>query len=372
MHFLINCSNLKVGGGLQVADSICSLLSLYDVHTFDVVLSSHLDETANRIGNCKNVKIYKYDIKNNLLTLLFGRDVFLDGIVKKNKVNAVLTVFGPSRWNPQCAHLCGFAMPHLVLTNSPYFKLMGLHLKVWHYCRRKILFYFFKRSSNYFWTENLYISRKVKTVLRNAHVYTVSNYYNQVFDNDSLWNRSMYLEAFDGITCLTISSYYKHKNLEIMPKIVSYLCGKYPEFRFRFVTTLKKEELPIPSEYEDYFVFLGRIDVSSCPFFYKQCNLMFMPSLLECFTATYPEAMRMEVPIVTTDLEFAHGLCGDAACYYDALDAGAAAEAIYRVATDKEYARALTEAGKKQLKTFDNYEQRVEKLIHILETIAKE
>lgn len=38
-----------------------------------------------------------------------------------------------------------------------------------------------------------------------------------------------------------------------------------------------------------------------------------MPSLLECFTATYPEAMRMERPIVTTDLAFAQGLCGEAA-----------------------------------------------------------
>lgn len=75
---------------------------------------------------------------------------------------------------------------------------------------------------------------------------------------------------------------------------------------------------------------------------------------------------------MTTDLEFARGLCGEAACYYSALDAEAAAEAIYKVATDEAYRRQLTAYGKEQLKKFDNYEQRAEKLIRILEEMANE
>ena len=70
---------------------------------------------------------------------------------------------------------------------------------------------------------------------------------------------------------------------------------------------------------------------------------------------------------MTTDLEFARGLCVDAACYYSAIDAAAAAEAIYRVATDKEYARQLAVAGRRQLQGYDNYGQRADKLIAILE-----
>ena len=74
--------------------------------------------------------------------------------------------------------------------------------------------------------------------------------------------------------------------------------------------------------------------------------------------------------IVTTDLEFARGLCGDAACYYSAIDAEACAEAIYKVATDEEYARRLIENGKEQLTKYDNYEERAKKLVDILETIV--
>ena len=45
MIFLINCSNLKAGGGLQVADSICSQLDRFSQHHFLVVLSPCLKFT---------------------------------------------------------------------------------------------------------------------------------------------------------------------------------------------------------------------------------------------------------------------------------------------------------------------------------------
>ena len=93
-----------------------------------------------------------------------------------------------------------------------------------------------------------------------------------------------------------------------------------------------------------------------------------MATLLECFSATYPEAMRMRRPIVTTDIEFAHGLCGDAAVYYDALSPQAAAEAIYRVATERDLRARLVAAGTEQLKRFDTYTARAEKLIRLVET----
>lgn len=67
--FLINCSNLKNGGGLQVAHSICEQLGKYKQHRFVVVLSSYIREFE--IAGGDNAKVYRYDIKNNLSTLLF-------------------------------------------------------------------------------------------------------------------------------------------------------------------------------------------------------------------------------------------------------------------------------------------------------------
>lgn len=363
MVFVINCSNIKNGGGLQVAYSICAQLGKYIPHRFIVVLSSYIRDFD--IPNGSNCMVCRYNIKNNIHTLLWGRDKFLDGIVEKEQVDAVLTIFGPSRWRPRCKHLCGFARAQLLLENPLQNELTWkekFFYRIWKWG--------FKKSSDTFYTENRYISDMLPSLLGDVKIYTVSNYYNQVFDHPEQWERKVRLPVFSGITILTISSAASHKNLKIMIPVSEYMEQHYPEFKFRFVLTCSESAMPVPPPLQHHFVFVGKVDVSECPNLYEQADIMFMPTLMECFTATYPEAMRMEVPIVTTNLEFAHGLCGDAACYYSAIDPKAAAEAIYRVATDKAYVKQLTEAGKRQLLTYDNYEQRADKLIGILEEIG--
>ena len=366
MNFLINCSNIKSDGGIQVTSSLLNLLYQFTDHTFTVVLSTNIGDFCGKKIN--NTIAFTYNTKNNIQTLFCGRDNYLDKLVYQFKIDAVLTLFGPSRWQPRCAHLCGFARAQLIYKDNPYMMTISLKEKL----KYKIWRYYFKRSSNYFYTENSVVSNKLPQVLgNNIKVFTVTNYYHQIFDQQQQWKKTHILPEFGGVTLLCLSSNAKYKNIKILEHVTTFLLNKYPDFNFRFVLTLNKEQCPwMKKEHHHHFVFLGKVDISECPPLYERADIMFMPTLLECFTATYPEAMRMEVPIVTTDLEFAHGLCGDAACYYSAVDAEAAAEAIYKVATDKEYAHQLTEAGKKQLLKFDNYEQRAEKLIHILEEIA--
>ena len=80
--------------------------------------------------------------------------------------------------------------------------------------------------------------------------------------------------------------------------------------------------------------------------------------------------MRKKVPIVTTSLDFAVGLCGDAASYYSAIDAHSAVDAILKVINDKDFANTLVENGTKRLVTFGNSEERINKLVDILEIIV--
>lgn len=363
--FLINCSNLKQGGGLQVADSVCRELDHFHQHKFVVVLNSSFADTLSVIKEYPNIELYTYNTHNNLKTLFLGRDAYLDGLMEEKKVDAVLTIFGPSRWRPRCRHLCGFARAQLIKEVNPNvnanFKERVTYA-IWRWA--------FRRSSDTFYTENSYISEMLPRVLGNVKVYTVTNYYNQVFDKPDLWKEKA-LPDFNGVTMLTISNAYPHKNLEIAADVSRILKKEHPDFRFRFVYSINREQLQADLRgIEDHFVFLGSVAISECPSLYRQCDIAFQPTLMECFTATYPEAMRMNRPIITTDLEFARGLCGDAACYYSAIDAEACAEAIYKVATDEEYARRLIENGKEQLTKYDNYEERAKKLVDILEEMV--
>lgn len=366
MIFLINASNLKQGGGVQVSQSILGQLNRFQQHHFVVVLSDSIP--INDKGYGENVEVIRYNMPLTISSLLFGRCRHLDGLVEEKKIDAVLTVFGPSRWQPRVPHLCGFARAQLVLIDSPYYKRLTQKERITY----KLWTWLFKNSSNSFYTENEYITNLLPELLgTRIKAYTVTNYYNQVFDAPQQWKRTKQLPNYCGITCLSISSHYLHKNFEIIKEVVRYMRKVHPNFKVRFVLTFDDYEMSVPEEIRDAFLFIGKVEVSECPYLYEQADIMFMPTLMECFTATYPEAMRMSVPIVTTDLAFARGLCGDAACYYSSVDAKAAAEAIYRVATDKKYAAKLVSNGKEQLKKFDNYEQRADKLIGILEEMVK-
>ena len=346
-----------------MAQSICEQLNQYKNHHFIVVLSTYIND--EHISASENVEVFKYNIPQNVKSVLFGRDAFLDGLVDEKHVDAVLTVFGPSLWRPRVHHLCGFARAQLLKEVNP-----SVHPTIKEWLVYKVWAWGFRKSSKVFYTENPYISEMLPRLIKGVKVYTVSNYYNQVFDHPEQWRRDIKLPTFNGTTMLTVSITGRYKNLGIMVPIAEYFEKERPLFDFRFVLTSSDAPFHLPDKLKKHFVFVGKVDVSECPYLYEQTDIMFMPTLMECFTATYPEAMRMEVPIVTTDLEFARGLCGDAACYYSALDAKAAAEAIYKVATDKEFAQQLITAGKEQLKKFDNYEQRAEKLIGILEGLV--
>ena len=371
MNILINASNLKAGGGLQVADSICRELWRFSQHHFIVVLSSYFGDTCAAVEKMSNATLYSHDVKSDVATTMRGRDEYLDNLVKEERVDVVLTVFGPSVWIPKVPHLCGFARAQMVIKESPFYTQMEKKQLLIQRLRYGIRESAFKRCSKYFYTENPYISTRLEKMWSGKKVFTVTNYYNQVFDYPEQWKEKL-LPEYDGITLLTIATPYPHKNMAMAADAAKLLRDQHPELRIRFVFSIERNELRADlNGIEDCFKFVGKVDISECPSLYQQCDIVFQPTLLECFTAAYPEAMRMERPIITTDLEFARGLCGKAAEYYSAIDAQACADAIYKVASDKLLRERLVAEGKEQLKKFDNYSQRAEKLIKLTEEIVK-
>lgn len=375
MRILINASNQDTGGGVQVADSICRELYKFPAHQFVVVLSKALKKCADDIKKHPNIIVVHYGISwsgrslwHKLAVLINGRDVTLDAIVEVNAVDAVLTIFGPSIWMPQCLHICGFARAQFILIDSPYWKRLNFVSKIMRPFRRWIKLGNFKRSANVFYTENQCITDRLKKMFRDTEIYTVTNYFNNVFDTPELWNKSIRLPQFDGLTLLTISANYPHKNLPIIVPTIHQLKQKYPSLHFRFVLTIREDEyIALTNEEKKHILFLGAVTIGQCPALYEQSDVMFLPTLMECFSASYPEAMKMGKTILTTDLEFAHSLCGEAAMYYSSESSEALADAIHLLATNQELCTTLVAKGQKQLQCFDTYAERASKLINIVE-----
>ena len=116
----------------------------------------------------------------------------------------------------------------------------------------------------------------------------------------------------------------------------------------------------------DTIQFLGKVSINQCPDLYSQSDFLFLPTLLECFSASYCEAMVMQKPILTSDLPFAKSICNNAAFYFDPLDENDIANAIVHLSYDKKVQEDLIKNGLEQLKTFDTAKQRAEKYLNII------
>lgn len=367
MNILINCSIIKVGGGIQVANSFLTEISQNKEHNFVIVLSSVLEKQIDKSIFASNHKFIKYDINAGIKTAFFNKNSFLDKLVSDNKIDRVFTVFGPSYWKPKVKHVCGFAKPQYIYRESPFFKKISLKENLKINAKRFSHLYSFRSTTDVFITELWDVSNKLQELFPKKEINTVTNTFNQVFDDKSLWNNNIILPTFDGVTLLTISANYTHKNLDIIPKVILYLKIHYPQFKFRFVLTLNKEDILIEdSSVHEHIVFLGRVDINQCPFLYKQSDFMFLPTLLECFSASYPEAMKMNVPILTSDLPFAKSICGKAAAFFDPIDISSVSNAIYSLSLNLEHQQELIRLGNEQLNKFDTSKSRAEKYLKII------
>lgn len=368
MNILINCSNLTVGGGIQVAHSFLNSIKNNKKDNFFIVLSDSLNCQISKLDFPSNFKFFQFKIPINF-NLFRGNVLFLDDIVKKNSVCIVFSIFGPTYWRPKVRHVVGFAKPHYIYTNSPFFKIVSFKQKVLLRLKRFLHLRDFELNSDVLISENEDVSNKLKFLFPHKKVFTVSNFYNQIFDFPEIWDKDLSLPPFDGFTLLTISANYPHKNLSVILDVIRVLKFNNPEFKFRFVLTIERGDLSsaLQEDIENYVIFLGKVQVNQVPHLYSQADAVFLPSLLECFSANYPEAMKMKIPIITSNLDFAKSICVNSALYFDPLDAEDIAKKILFLADNEILQFDLTEMGFKRLSAFDNYNSRANKYLEILE-----
>jgi glycosyltransferase involved in cell wall biosynthesis len=368
MKILINCSNLRVGGGLQVAHSFLYEINNNLNHFFIVVISKNLSESINIEDFSSNFKFIKYTIKPSLYKIFSGNDLFLDRIEMEFKPDRVFSVFGSTYWKPKVKHICGFAKPDYIYKESPFFDKFNYIQKIKFACIEFIHMYDFKNNNSLLITENEDVSKRLRKRV-SQEVVTITNAINQVFTNENEWDKNLIIEDRNtDFKFLTISANYPHKNLSIIKSLIPILRKMYPDFRFKFCLSITSEDFGIDSKspLNENIQFLGKVNIYQCPNLYIQCDFMFLPTLLECFSATYCEAMYMKLPILTSDLSFARGICGNAAVYFNPIDESDIAKTIYNLAINEIKQNQLIKNGEIQLATFDTSKTRVEKILKLI------
>ncbi|EIM77258.1 glycosyltransferase [Nitritalea halalkaliphila LW7] len=228
-------------------------------------------------------------------------------------------------------------------------------------------YYYFKRDAVAYVVQTDDVNTRVRKALRTHDVHTVTNNHSSFYLQKNLPQvRKLPKKIPYEFRLLTLTSYYPHKNLELINALIPLLLKKGCT-NIKFILTLKETDFQKYMQPHPNLVNVGPLLPQECPALYQECDAMFLPSLAECFSASYPEAMVMRKPIITADLGFARSICGDAALYFTPKDAAAAAEVILQLYADEALQQDLVEKGIKQLPLFDQPKERAQKYL----TLAK-
>ena len=377
MRILVNISNLKIGGALQVGYSFMSeIVNLTTNHKFYVVLSDEIDKELNfKLKNQKkNIKIFKLNSYPGLLFNGIKARKELYAIESLVKPDVVFSIFGPTYWKPKTIHVCGFAAGWTINPDSIAFQVFSVIDRVKKNFQNWIKLKSSVRESSFFIVETLTVkirlNKYAKVPLEN--IFVVGNTYGNHFNLD-ISKKKFILpikKDEDEFRFVTITANYPHKNLNILNSVIPLLIKK--KLNVKFYLTISQDEFKENfDDFENHLINLGPIKVEDCPIVYRDSDALFLPTLLESFTASYPEAMISRKPILTSDLDFSHDICGDAACYFDPLDPVDIVDKIEQIILDKSFYDNLVKLGTSRVSTFSSAKRRVEQYISICEKIEK-
>lgn len=374
MKLLVNTSNLVIGGAIQVAISLIDEFSKGNNEMDYVIVCSK--QIANQINSKKYPDNFKfYELSKSPASLKTRTKIVkeLKAIEKAERPDVVFSVFGPSYWTPQSPHLMGFALGLITNPDSLFYKKISIKDKIYFFLLNHYQKYYVLKNSKEFWCETEDVKAKMVKYLGliEHHVHVVGNthasFYTGYYDRDFV----LPTKKNNEFRLITISANYLHKNLSVINQVAKILKEKGVNVTFYLTLPEAEFNAMFTNAQEQGIVNLGVVSAKDCPFIYEQCDALFLPTLVESFTASYPEAMIMEKPILTSDLSFARDTCNDAALYFNPVDPVHISEKIIELMTQDTLRKTLINNGLKRVASFPSSSRRAEMITTILMELAK-
>lgn len=372
MVLLINTASTLKGGGVQVALSFIKECRHYPDNIYHIVLSDAVGRLISREDYPPNFHFYEINYRPASRLFTFkSHNSFLKSIEKTVQPDCVFTTSGPAYWRPRVSHLVGFNLPHHVYPDSPYFRKMNCCSRLRWFLKKRFHSFCFRRESDAFVTQTHDVSERVKKLLKTNNVFTVSNTYSSHYHG----SRSRYSDRLPArrggeYRFLTFTAYYPHKNLEIIKEVVPILKSRgYHEVVF--VLTIDQNSFSrIFSDKSACILNVGPVPAEEGPMLYREVDFIFLPTLLECFSANYPEAMVMQKPLLTSNLPFARTVCEDAALYFDPLNASDIADRIIDLMESDNLRDELISKGIERVKRFPVAKERAARYLEICHELS--
>lgn len=368
--WLLNASNLHVGGGVQVATSFIDELSRMEggAQNASVMVSDEVHENLVRIG-CDTANFASYEVFNT-----YGlSSVWASCCGKFSGYKLVFTVFGPAYFLFQpFFSIVGFAQAWIIYPDND----AASDCSRW--VRLKLRFKY--------WLQSLFFRRADRLIVEAVHVKNalirsgisvvdnvdvVLNCISSVYFEPHKWSPlRQEVKASAALRIGYVGRDYMHKNLGVLPGVRRVLREQY-QLDVDFYVTLNDLEWQARSDlFKSQINNVGVLDVSQCPSFYQGMDAVIFPSLVECFSATPLESMIMEKPLFASDRDFVRNVCDDFASYFDPHDENDIARVIAEYFSLDSQARAVRlHAAQKHAATFSSAQDRAMSYLAIINDV---
>jgi glycosyltransferase involved in cell wall biosynthesis len=372
MKLLIDCMPLHSGGGVQVATAFLDgLLRQPDVDWLAVapltvapLIPKHLLAVSHR---------WRFHAKAGIVDILRA-SFSLQKIESALSPDVVFTIFGPAYFRAKAPHLVGFALPNLIYDRPQHLaQTASMKTIAADGIRRHLV-----RKADHIVVETETVRGLLKSRM-SIPADRISVIGNSV--NPLLTKAPARPSPKDPPFAILIpSAYYPHKNLEVVPAVAAALARRAPALAVEFRLTLPAQSTHWQAIACDaaargvkaQVITLGALDFDQLITAYHAASAVFLPTLREASTAVYPESFHFRRPLITSDLEFAHELCGDAALFVPPRDPEAIASQIERLAQHQHLRETLTARGAARLETsYPSAEDKFAQQMSLLAEIAQ-
>ena len=362
IKILVNTISSKnyAGGTFQIAyNFLLKTLEHQDIEWY-YITSKDLDLViGDKFRHLRNVKYYVFETQPDIKKTYWKVRKQLKILEKQISPDVVYSIVAPSYFSFRSTEVMRYTYPWVTHPNEYSWKSLSLKDKIYYRIYGLVQKYLM-RSAQYFITQTETCKKGIIDVtgLSESHVKVVENVlpavYNEMDVNPILDN------YWVNIAC--IGKPVPHKNFDIIPDVLIEL-KKIGINNVKFHTTIP-DTYPLAKQIAskldnsgmiDNWVNYGRVSQQTLGEIYRRCQICFLPTLLEVFSACTVEAMYFGLPTVATNFSFNSDVMGDSCLYYEPMNAKDAAIQICSLINDYNLQSSLKEKMKKQLLMYGDY-----------------
>lgn len=364
MRILVNTVSTKKisGGAFQISQNfLLKTLEHRDVEWYYITSQDLDDVIGEQFNNIRGKRYFSFPTQPDFKHTYAKVKKQIKLLEQQIKPDVVYSITAPSYFTFEATEVMRFTNP-LVTHPNKYSKSTQTwieRIRTWLYCKNQVRL---MKKAHFFITQTETTKQGILRItgLPENHVCVVNNVLPSVFKQ--MDNTPIVEDDFINIAC--VGNPVPHKNFDILPDVLIELKRLGIE-NVRFHTTipfdhplnnkLKKHlnELGMMKNWKNY----GRISQKELGAMYQRCQLCYLPTLLEVFSASTVEAMYFNLPIVATNFSFNTEVLADSSLYYEPKNAKAAAQQLAKLIADKALQEEMKEKMKIQLAKYGDYDK---------------